>query len=225
MCKAIVPGRAFTTRLYALTRGNTLKPRHHVRIPADVKADLLMWFELLQCQNLYCRKFIEFGEVTAEEIQMYSDASGNLKHLGFGAFCLNDWMKGYWSDSEITQYEPSIQYLELFAVTAGVLTWIHRFKNKKVRLFCDNDSVVKMINNSSSRCKNCMVLIRLIVLEGMKHNVRIFAKHIESDKNVLSDSLSRMDMTRFWDNAHESMNESMTNIPERIWPASKIWLK
>ena len=219
LCRCVIPGRAFTTRLYALPSPH-LKQHHHVKIPQDVWADLKMWEEFLKAPQVYCRPFEEFFEWNAEDIQLFSDASGNLLELGFGATCQNDWMIGKWSDGlirtkEITDWSPSIQYLELFAVTAAVLTWIERFPNKKIWLFCDNKSAVDMINQSSSRCKNGMVLIRLIVLQGMKYNTRIFAKHLRSEDNVLSDSLSRFDMSRFWNKAGPEMHKTETSIPDR----------
>ena len=61
-------------------------------------------------------------------------------------------------------------------MTVAVLNWVQFLKNKRIVLLYDNEAVVHMINNSSSRCKNCIVLIRLIVLEGLLHNVRVFIK-------------------------------------------------
>ena len=48
-----------------------------------------------------------------------------------------------------------------------------------------------MIRNSSSSCKNCMVLIRLIVLECLTWNVRLFCKHVRTEDNYFADALSR----------------------------------
>ena len=230
LCKCVVPGRAFTTRLYALSKPE-MKQHHHVKVPQDVVSDLKMWGEFLNSPQVFCRPFIDFGQWTSEDIDMYSDASGYLTHLGFGAYCQNNWMKAKWCDAGMQksgnqkEWAPSIEYLELFGVTAGVLAWIHRFANKRICLFCDNDSVCKMINKSSSRCKNSMVLIRLLVLQEMKFNLRISAKYIKSEDNILSDSLSRMDMKRFWKHAHKSMDTASTDIPNEIWPISKIWIQ
>ena len=54
-----------------------------------------------------------------------------------------------------------------------------------------------MINNMSSNCKNYMVLIRMIVMEGLCQNVRVFAKYVHTEDNGISDSLRRMDFPRF----------------------------
>ena len=122
---------------------------------------------------------------------------------------------------------PSIQYQELYAVAVSIILWIHKFRNQRICLFCDNDSVVRMINNSSSGCKNCMVLIRKTVLLSMRWNVRVFAKHVPTDKNVLADALSRFQMFRFWstiDKWGKLVHKVPCNIPDEIWPVYKMWM-
>ena len=84
---------------------------------------------------------------------MYSDASRHFEK-GFGAYCGSHWTYGQWNLQFMQEKEPSIQYLELFGVLVAVENWLHLFKNKRIALFCDNQSVVQMINSSSSRCKN-----------------------------------------------------------------------
>ena len=58
-----------------------------------------------------------------------------------------------WNKQFIAEQDPSISYLELFAVTAGLLNWMHKFKNMCIVLHCDNQGVVDMINTSSSKCR------------------------------------------------------------------------
>ena len=47
ICRAIVPGRAFTRRLYVHLVGNNLKPHHHIKITGEMKVDLRFWSEFL----------------------------------------------------------------------------------------------------------------------------------------------------------------------------------
>ena len=224
--KCIVPARAFTRRLYALTAGYTDKPHWHVRLTSDTKLDLQMWLTFLDDQTAYSRPFTDFSlEVTSEEINMYTDSSANEK-LGCGGFCDTDWFALEWEADFITTFRPSINYLELYAVTIAVVNWIHRFRGRHIVLFCDNMSVVSMINNTSSKCKNCMVLIRVIVLQGLLHNVKISARHVPGVNNQISDSLSRKNMEKFKRlTAHSNFSEAPTRIPVELWPMSKIWLK
>ena len=123
----------------------------------------------------------------------------------------------------MVQHQPSIEYLELFTVTAAVLKWIHRFKNMWVRLFCDNLSVCHMLNNSSARCKNCMVLIRLITLVGLQQNMRIYARHVCTCANSRADDLSRLDFKRFW-RISPNMEAVKSQIPGELWPMSRVWV-
>ena len=156
-----------------------------------------MWLTFLQDPSAYARPFMDYSEkLAAKQIAMSSDATRNFR-LGFGAICKSSWMFGQWNENFMTKVKPSIQYLELFALLAGVLVWIYRFRNRQILLFCDNESVVHMVNSNSSSYKNCMVLIHMLVLHSLKMNVRIFAKYIPSKKNWESDFLSRLKIQQF----------------------------
>ena len=223
LCRAILPGRAFTRRLYAHTSG-VLKPHHHIKITGEMRSDLTLWLQFLDHPTAYCRPFIEFQGRNASEIDFYSDASRNFE-LGMGAICQNSWMFQGW-DQEIESFDPSIEYLELFALSAALLTWLNRFRNQRIFVFCDNISVVQMINNMSSTCKNCMVLIRLVVLEAMKMNVRVYAKHVRTQLNSAADALSRRNFSKFRRvTEHKMMDLEPTPIPACIWPMRNIWIK
>ena len=155
----------------------------------------------------------------------YSDSSRNFS-LGFGAFCQMSWMQAHWSEVNITEeMNPSIQYLELYALAAAVLTWIHRFQNKHIIIFCDNEAMVNMVNNSSSSCKNCMVLIRHIVLRCLVYNVWLFVRHVESKSNAISESLSRFQNDRFAAlTADMRMEPIATDVPKKLVDTCRIWI-
>ena len=226
LCKCVVPGRAFVTRLYSMTgtkdKTKKLKPHHHVRITEEHRLDIQIWKIFLDQPDVYCRPFIDYSTVTAEDIDMYSDASGN-PNLGFGALCESQYLWAKWDSNFVRTHKPSIEFLELYAFTAGVLTWIKKFKNKRVCLFIDNESAMHMVNNSSSKCKNCMMLIRLITIECLLHNVRITAKHVKSEENGLTDSLSRMDFKRFR-RLGPHMEEYPVHVPAELIPMSRLWI-
>ena len=167
LCRCIIPGRAFTRKLYSYTgtmivnrNGNKpLKPHHHIRVNAEIKADLALWLKFLSHPSTFCQPFMDFSEVIqADQVNFYTDSSGN-KLLGCGGICENSWFAQKWDPDFISSNGPSIEYLEMYAVAVGVLLWIRRFANKRIVIFCDNISVVHMVNNSTSNCKNCLVLI------------------------------------------------------------------
>ena len=196
LCKAVVPGRTFVCRLYS-NISSKLLPHHHVRITHENRMDLHVWKQFLMHPMVFYRSFLDTEEYSAVDVDMYSDASRNFK-LGFGTYCGSDWMYGQWHEEFMVQAQPSIEYLELFAVCVGILNWIRNFKNRRIALFCDNETVVHMLNHATSTCKNCMVLIRIIVLECMVHNVKIRLKHVRTKDNGKADALSRLDWKRFW---------------------------
>ena len=92
-----------------------------------------------------------------------------------------------------------------------------------ITLHTDNKSVRDMINANSSGCKNCMVLLRLIVLEVMLRNTKISAVYVKSAENGKADVLSRLDFKRFRQLGPD-MEVLEIKVPECIWPVQKIWL-
>ena len=235
LCRALVPGRVFMRRIYAKIPGNIyslqqqkkLKPYHHVNVDKELRNDCAVWLDFLRTsevdRKILYRPFIDWNEtIHVTELRFFSDASAN-ETLGFGATFGTSWTFGVWEPGFIKKHSPSIEYLELYALCIGVMLWGDRMKNRRVVIFCDNMSVVHMVNNSSSSCKNCMYLLRILVTNNMIHNRRIFVKHIRTENNILADSLSRLDFKRFWNNAPEDMEDHPESLPREIWPMSRIW--
>ena len=232
LTKAVVLGRVFTRRMYAKFSGihkskKGLKPHHHISIDREFRFDAEMWRLFLSNYKnaAVCRPMVDFSQTTlAKDLKFESDASAN-KMLGMGARFQDKWLFAQWELGYIEQFNPSIEYLELYALTAAVLTWGQLLSNQRILIYCDNESVVHMLNDSSSSCKQCMFLLRLLTLDNLKFNRRIFTKHIRTEKNDIADSLSRLQFKRFWWLAPSTMDEYPTAISTEIWPASKIWQK
>ena len=228
LCKAIVPGRAFTRRLYSYTasKEKSLKPHHHIWINKEMRDDLQVWQIFLQSHEAYSRPFMDFSSVIkAKDINFFMDASKSLK-LGFGGICGRSWMWQKWSRSWLENEDPSIEFLELFALTAGALSWMGRFKNSRIILHTDNDGAKFMVNSGSAKCKQCMKLIRLLTLESIANNVRIYCKYVKSKDNVFADALSRLQFDRFHREAAKRQwvfERNATPPPEAIWPVERIW--
>ena len=123
LCKCIVPGRAFLRRLYSLGSNENLLPHHHIRITAECRMDMDIWMKFLEEPLVFSRPFMDCFQHSAKDIDMYSDASGSVAK-GFGAYCRPGWIANTWDRSWMVQANPSIEYLELYAVTVAVLTWI-----------------------------------------------------------------------------------------------------
>ena len=220
LCKCIILGRVFLSRLYSIISGKPdLKQHHHVRITEENRQDLLIWRRFLYHPSIFCRPFLTTVEITFEDIDMYSDASGKL---GFGAYCGSSWTYGKWEPEFLTKQNPSIEFLELYGLTIGVLLWLKRFPNRNVYIHCYNESVKEMVNGMSGKDRNSMLLLRLIVLECMVHNIHLEVKYVKTTDNGKADALSRLQFKRFR-RLGPNMNDKPTELPQEIWPISKFW--
>ena len=129
LTKAIVPGRTFTRRIYAkyANRDRCLKQHHHVNVDSEFRFDCEIWryFLMHHSESALCRPMIDLNKWTsAVEINFYTDASA-AQELGMGAIFDKHWFYTRWENNFISQENPSIEYLELLALTAALLTWGH----------------------------------------------------------------------------------------------------
>ena len=222
--RAIFPGRAFTRRMYAKFADTSLKQYHHVRLDGEFKKDCLVWVNFLQKKTLSrCRPFVDLNKkLDATHVGFYSDAAKG-ENLGIGAIFQNKfWLFAKWEAGYIRKFDPSIEYLELLGVCMGVFAWSSALRNLRIIVWCDNQSVVSMLNSTALSCKHCMILIRKLTLRSLQYNMRIFARWVSGKSNVRSDLLSCQKISKF-KALSPQFNSPPTKLPEELWPASRIW--
>ena len=132
LTKAIFAGRTFTRRMYSKYAGHwdaksskAVKHYHHVRLDAEFKYDCEVWIAFLTHYRdlAICRPMVDLqSTVSAEVLNFYSDANAHPL-LGFGARYNDHWLFAQWENGFIKNNKPSIEYLELFALTAALLMW------------------------------------------------------------------------------------------------------
>lgn len=166
-------------------------------------------------------------KLVADEVGLFSDASRAVVGKGFGCYFseMGEWLSQVWDEHFILECEPSIQFLELYVLVVTVRLWGHHFKNRRIEIKCDNEGVVHMVNNSTSKCSRCMVLIRKLVTHCMKHQLRVFAKHLTTKDNAIADALLRNDLQRFWKLVPSTTKINPEPIPEDLWPIPKAWFQ
>ena len=177
--RAIVPGRTFTRRMYEkLTwcdnEGRKLKQFHHVRLDKEFIEDCKVWLDFLKesesRHNNLCRPFIDLDSTTeASMLNFYSDSSAS-ENLGMGAIFDDHWIVSAWGKDFIHENKPCIQFLELYALVVAIFTWQNKLKNIRIKVYCDNIGAKNVVNNSSSGCSKCMILLRLLVQNNLRHN-------------------------------------------------------
>ena len=132
------------------------------------------------------------------------------------------WFFAKWEDQYIHKFNPSIEYLELLGVCMAVHIWQDLLKHRRIILFCDNQSVMTMINNTTSKCRNCMILIRKLVLLSLKLDTRVFCRWVRGKSNVESDMLSRQKISQF-KKQFPDMEDEPSPLSKELWPVSVIW--
>ena len=75
--------------------------------------------------------------------------------------------------------------------------WYPHFSRKRIQFWCDNKSVVALINLGHSKAPRIMDLLRFLVLLSMKHNFYLRARDVPRIVNEIADALSRFQDTRF----------------------------
>ena len=149
-----------------------------MNVDKEFRFDLDVWhmFLTFHRSKAVCRPMVDIERfMTSQELVFYSDASAS-ETLGFGCVLMNrHWIGEMWEPGFIKKTKPSIKYLELFAVCAGIITWERKLSNIRMLIHCDNEAVCTMINNQSSNCARCMFLLCLLMLNCLQFNRRVFA--------------------------------------------------
>ena len=193
-CKVVVPGRTFLQRAINLTRGVPSR-FHHIRLNKEFLKDLAMWKIFLSKWNGRSF-FLESTPTPAHNLALYTDAAGSI---GFGGYFQGKRFQGRWPPNmQLNQQQGiSIEWQELFPIVVACAIWHPLLAGKRLQLWCDNLSVVFIINSGHSKTPRIMDLVRRLVLLSMQHNFVVRARHVPGVSNAIADALSRFQMQRF----------------------------
>ena len=210
-CSVIKPGRPFLRRLFDLTVG-IRKPHFHVRLTNQVKLDLEVWLKFLQDFNGKSF-FLDEKFLTGDYLQLYTDAAGGI---GYGALFGEEWFYGLWP---VAWRSLNVSVLELYPIMAAVHVWGGSWSNQSVCFFTDNEALVPVINNQTSREPHIMALLRPLVLACLRFNINFAARHIPGRFNTLADMLSRSQVDKFRELAPWA-NLKPVEVPQCVSPAN-----
>ena len=152
--------------------------------------------------------------VTSDVLSLYTDASGSL---GFWGIFETHWFQGSWEPHKnLGQPGISIAWQELFAFVVACHLWANFFSNKRIQFFCDNESVVSIVNTKRSRIPKVMDLVRHLTLLTLGFNFCIRAEHIEGKRNDIADSLPHFQIDRFRELAPHANRDPCLVPPELL---------
>ena len=203
ICRVVKSGRTFIRRMIDLSK--SVKYLHfRIKLNSCFRADLNWWRAFLPYWNGVSMMHREV------DTQLYTDSSD----LGIGGVYGDQWFMAKFADNSCDLRQKSINWRELFAIIKAIGTWCHLLANKKVLLFCDNESVTYIVNSGTSRDPDIMTLIRTLFFICAQNNIECKCQHIPGVNNIASDHLSRLRITEFF-KIHPTACPRMT-IPANI---------
>ena len=91
----------------------------------------------------------------------------------------------------------SIDYKELFAIVAAVLTWGSGWQGKGVIFITDNKPITEIWHSGTTSSIHLMSLVRKLFLIAARPEFSVSFKHIYGVNNPVADALSRFQMSKF----------------------------
>ena len=204
-CGAVVPGRTFLRRLISLTIGKS-NPRYKIRITQESKKDLIIWKTFLEHFNGKSIMLLDRWN-DEQKYRMETDASGSK---GYSAIFQDFWFYGAWNKEWLGQ---SIELKELYPIWLGLDMWKEVLANHCIQFYTDNEALVYIINQKTSKNKLIMWLLRKIVLICLQFNILFQAFHLSSKSNFQADRLSRFQVDKFKQSAPWARPEPLSIPP------------
>ena len=156
----ILGTQTYLFRIYSLIKG--VPQYHHVHINAEARKDLRMWSRLLT--DIRCRRSIlSFKPLELRQYVVFTNSS-KKRGNGYGIFFANHWSVGKWSDEFLDQ-DSSIALRELYPIKMSLLLWGKELADREILIRSDNQSSCYMLENQTSNCEYCLVLLRIFVLQ------------------------------------------------------------
>ena len=205
--KIVQPGRIFLRRLINLST-TVDKLHHHVNLNLEAKADIEWWCQFLPSWS-QSTLIPESFSILSSDLLLYTDASDS----GFGAIYKNSYIQGGFHGNSL---EHSIDFKELFAIVAAVMTWGTAWAGKRIVFHTDNEPITCIWQSGTTPSKDIMILVRKLYLLAAMFEFSVSFKHIKGVNNPIADSLSRFQEERFRSLVPEA-DELPTTMPVQVW--------
>ena len=171
------------------------KLHHHLNVTSPFKADLdLVAWALQQAAE----KGTPFEAIIKPrhipDITAYTDAASIYGGIGGYIHRLNgEWFQQHWDEIDLHNKDRDIHWKELTAIAVLIRLYKHKFRHKRVTIYCDNEAVVYMLINFRANLKrpDLQAILRYIAKELITFNIQLWINHIAGADNITADAMSR----------------------------------
>ena len=195
--KCVRLSRPFLNRMLDLLKSSDKLEK--IMLTIEFKRDLYWFLEFIPKFN--GKAFISHNPVM-EKIEL--DAS--LQGLGAS------WGSQVYSIQIPLGYENmTIVHLEMLNILVAIRTWGPQWTGKAVRIACDNQAVVMVLNSGKTRDLTLAAIARNIFMEAAQFDIFLKTVHIMGVHNDIADSLSR------WNMAEQFRTKFYRLLPNHVW--------
>ena len=184
-------------------------PNSVITFPEWAKEDLLMWRTFLDGFN-GITIYNALWKGSSKDLSFFSDACP----IGFGGTFKRHFIQGKFPPE---WRRENIAVLELFPIYALVHIFAPSLVNGRIIFHCDNESIVHILNNKTSKDPSIMTLLRPLVLTLMNNNIVFKSVHVPGVENVTCDRLSRFQADAAFLRNH-GLEQTPTRVPTEISP-------
>ena len=184
ICKCVRQSRVFLNRLLEVLRSVDWAVSSKIKLSAEFHKELRWWSMFMSKFNDVA--FIPSPVWSEPDVTIATDSCPE----GCGGICDTQFFHTEFPDSILHQKLP-IHKLEFLAVLVGARIWGHKFGGLKIRIYCDNKSVVDVINSSKTKDAFMATCLRELWLVVSTYEFELRAVHIPGEENRVADWLSR----------------------------------
>lgn len=195
-------GRTFLRRLIQVSK--SVQYLHYkIKLTKEARADIRWWQNYLPTWNGI--SIIDGSKwLTNSEICLTTDASD----VAIGCVYKSEWFFVKFEDEYVYIKEKSINWRELYAIVKATATWCEALHTKKVIFYCDNLSIVYILQSGCSKDPDIMKLVRALFFIAAQYQIEYTAKHLPGIMNTDADNLSRLKIQDFLASNPEANSEA-----------------
>ena len=182
--RVVFGGRTFLRRMID-TVNHMKRPHHHVRINAQLRADLNWWTEFLGVFNIKTF-FADSEPVPTEEF------STDACPISGGEFFQGDWFYVNWATNYPSLANVHINLQETFTVLLALERWKDQLRDKWIIVRNDSTTTLSSINKGTSSNQLAIKWLRKLFWLSATYNFRVTSRYIPTVANTLADAISRI---------------------------------